>query len=147
MQVKLEITVDTANLKKALNSGTVAKATKTGVQQTLEPATKRNFKSEGFAGQRWQALKPRTLADRAAKGFPPGPILYRTGKLSRSYSIQVKGNIVVWDWRTPYASTHQWGVLAAHLPARPFILGLGATPADVQGVEQLCQVIAKQLGL
>ena len=40
------------------------------------------FATEGAAGRgAWRKLAPRTLDDRRRKGFPPGPILVRTGAL------------------------------------------------------------------
>lgn len=42
------------------------------------------FDTEGQAGRgSWASLAPSTLEDRARKGFPPGPILFRTGALRR----------------------------------------------------------------
>lgn len=40
-----------------------------------------NFASESAAGEGWEYLKDSTLRDRARKGFPPAPILERTGNL------------------------------------------------------------------
>jgi hypothetical protein len=45
---------------------------------------KRNFSEEGYP-DKWAQLRPRTIAERLALGFPPAhPILVRTGDLMRS---------------------------------------------------------------
>lgn len=45
-----------------------------------------NFASESAAGEAWEPLAESTLEDRARKGFPPGPILRRTGELKAAAS-------------------------------------------------------------
>lgn len=144
MKINIEVSCD---LTKIIKKQDIPPALTKGVKNTLAPQAKANFDTESYSGAPWQPLKPRTIADRKAKGFPPGPILYRTGKLKNNNIIQQTAEGCIWDWKTPYASSHQFGVPANHLPARPYITGLGNTPEDVQAVENLCQDIVKELGL
>lgn len=52
------------------------------VVPVIRAAHRANFRTEGAAGRgRWAPLKPRTLADRRRRGYPPGPILTRSGAL------------------------------------------------------------------
>lgn len=147
MDIQINVSTDIQNLKDVLDNKKILPAIKAGVEGPLTQEAMRNFGTESYGGQKWQPLKPRTLADRAAKGFPPAPILYRTGKLKNTRNIEMKSDCVNWHWPTDYASAHQFGVPSSHLPARPFISGLGNTPTDVKAVEKLCEDIVKTLGL
>lgn len=145
MNVFASVTVDVTALKQIIKE--IPNAITDGVKNVMVQHANQNFKTESFEGYIWQALKPRTLADRKAKGFPPGPILYRTGKLKRNHTITETNTGCIWDWKTPYASGHQFGVPARHLPARPFITGLGNASEDKKAVDELCAYITKKLNL
>lgn len=51
---------------------------------SIRAAHRRNFTTEGASGRgRWAPLAPSTILERARLGYPPGPILKRTGALQR----------------------------------------------------------------
>jgi hypothetical protein len=104
-------------------------------ERALRDRIEANFDSESAAGDVWDPLKPRTLADRADKGFPPGPILYRTGQL-RAVATAVHGHGS--DWAEvgapddhPYASAHAGSGSHDHVPLRDF---LAVDDAFIEGV-------------
>lgn len=71
----------------------------------------KNFNSEGgdISGK-WKPLKGRTIAQRIAMGFGPGPILQRTGKLKKSIKQQsLTPNKLVIGSDAKYFEFHQVG--------------------------------------
>lgn len=91
----------------------------------------RQFRSEGStAGFPWRPLAPATIRDRVRKGFPPGPILQRTGDLRDSlvesnHSRGCKGNTAQ-GWfigtQVEYAKYHQSRAPRKQLPRRAFLV-------------------------
>ena len=92
------------------------------------------FSSEGALGRgKWAPLKPATLADRRRKGFPPGPILLRTGALKRhvlgtsaqirtvggTTELRIAPSPVVEGTGRPYYRAQALGYGA--LPSRPMV--------------------------
>jgi phage gpG-like protein len=53
-------------------------------QTIIEESIARRFGEEGDGRSAWKPLAASTIADRKRKGFPPGPILQRTGDLKDS---------------------------------------------------------------
>ena len=97
------------------------------VKSILRDAFAKIFAAEGIP--RWRKLSPYTIRDRIAKGFGPGPILQRTGKLKRSYTGESRYGV----WKTnrnsltytnlvPYAAFHERGT--TRIPARHIIKGV-----------------------
>ena len=86
------------------------------VGEYLMGSTRRTFEAEGRP-KRWQALKPATIADRARKGYPPTPILIRSGKLFRSLTqkgapgslLRAGPRSLRYTSTVPYFKTHQLG--------------------------------------
>lgn len=89
----------------------------------------RNFKAEGRPS-RWANLAPETIKDRQRRGYPPGPILQRSGALMASLtqpgaarqifragpkSLQLGSRLV-------YANTHQFGDPSRNIPKRIMML-------------------------
>lgn len=87
----------------------------------------RNFEAEGRP-KRWAALAPSTVQDRIRKGYGPGPILERTGKLKRSLTERgATGNILrIGPKSLKYGSSvkyfvyHQYGT--STMPARKMMV-------------------------
>ena len=86
------------------------------------------FETEGASmGEKWVGLSKATIKDRKRKGFPPYPILYRTGALKNSLLGGSGGIDVVdrWGWeygtRIPYAIYHQSRRPRRRLPRRAFL--------------------------
>jgi phage gpG-like protein len=85
-------------------------------------------------GPGWQALAPATIADRRAKGFAPGPILDRTGRLRASlddagdtdHIRDITPTTFVFGSRTPYAIFHQRGT--STIPQRQILQGSRLSP-------------------
>lgn len=76
------------------------------------------FDTEGGAiGERWQALKPKYLAQKTAAGYPPD-ILVRTGKMKKSFKTLYKADHAeVWNAAT-YFKYHQSDKPRKVLPRR-----------------------------
>lgn len=53
-------------------------------EKTIEQAIARRFGEQSDGESPWAPLAPRTLEDRARKGYAPGPILQRSGTLRDS---------------------------------------------------------------
>ncbi len=89
------------------------------------------FRSQGSrAGFPWKPLAPATIEDRIRKGFPPGPILQRTGTLRDSLvesnnRFGCKGNTAQ-GWfigtQVEYAKYHQSRAPRKQLPRRAFLV-------------------------
>lgn len=94
-------------------------------------AIERNFDEEGRP-VRWPPLSPR-YALRKARFYAGRKILERTGRLRRSILTRVEGSALVASTDVPYAPAHQFGMLARHLPARPFLV---LTPDDLDAAAQ-----------
>src|SRR4051794_23528439 len=79
-----------------------------------------NFDDEGPG---WAPLAPSTVLSRAALGYPPGPILHRSGRMRRSLTggaestTDIDGTTLRLGSSVPYAEFHQTGT--ANMPARP----------------------------
>ena len=93
----------------------------------LMASTSRTFEAEGRPAK-WKPLSPYTIQDRAEQGFPPGPILVRTGKLKKSLtqpgatgSIQkATPRTVQYGSSLPYFQIHQVGT--SDIPKRVMVL-------------------------
>lgn len=89
---------------------------------------KKVFETEGASmGERWVGLSKNTIKDRKRKGFPPSPILVRTGTLRNSllggsYGID-RITRQSWEYGTnvPYAIYHQSRKPRHKLPRRAFL--------------------------
>ena len=69
------------------------------------------YKSEGKKiTAKWKPLKPSTIKDRLAKGFPAGPILTRSGKMKRNTKQKklTKNKLEIGN-DTKYFQFHQLG--------------------------------------
>jgi phage virion morphogenesis protein len=89
-------------------------------------------------GQGWLALKPGTVANREALGYPGAhPILRRTGTLEKSIAIFAAPRSVTVGSALPYAGFHQTGYRngSKGVPARPLV-GLAS-----QGLEGATRVL------
>ena len=78
----------------------------------------RQFAQQG--SPKWQALKPGTIRQRIAEGFPPGPILNKTGALRAAWAdpdTDESADELDLTVDIEYAKTHQFGRGA--IPARP----------------------------
>lgn len=90
-------------------------------------STRRTFEAEGRP-KRWQALSPTTIADRARKGFAPGPILVRTRRLMNSLTrrgapglvLRARPRSLQYTSTVPYFKYHQFGT--DRIPARVMLL-------------------------
>jgi phage gpG-like protein len=83
-----------------------------GAVEIMKKAKDRQFDTEGReteTAREWPELAQKTLEDRFKKGFPPGPILQRTGRLKKDWSKALSGNIGSLKSNTPYVNTHQFG--------------------------------------
>jgi len=89
----------------------------------------KRFKSQGsYSGKGWPRLKLSTLKDRKRKGYPPGPILVRSGALRDSLVSNTMNTINTvrrkyWEYgsRIPYAIYHQSTRPRRKLPRRAFL--------------------------
>ena len=91
-----------------------------------------NFMSQGGLYGGWAPLAPYTLVDREEHGFPPAPMMYRTGTLIDSLvSLDGPPNVIGPESATfgtdvSYAKFHQYGT--HKMPARqlmPDLMELG----------------------
>ena len=83
-----------------------------GVVEIVEKAKDRQFDTEGQeteTARAWPELAASTIIDRVKKGFAPGPILQRTGRLKKDWEKIYAGNVGALKSRTPYVNTHQYG--------------------------------------
>lgn len=92
-------------------------------KRTMELIEEERFASEGHG--EWQPLAEATLRDRAAKGFPPGPIMVRTSILRDSLvnpALAASTSRLSMEWGTsvPYAEAHQYGI-PGRLPQRTLL--------------------------
>jgi len=53
-----------------------------------------NFRKEGAIYGQWAALSPYTISQRVGLGYPPGPILFRSGLIFTSFARQNKAGRV-----------------------------------------------------
>jgi len=88
------------------------------VKRTQAKRWARNFASEGREYGGWVGLSPRTIQDRAASGYGPGPILRRTGGLynyvhTESHNGQVDASSVNWHFSNAGGTS---GVTGANWP-------------------------------
>lgn len=97
------------------------------VREATQAIVRENFETEGAAsGHPWPPLKASTVLDRRRKGFPPRPILVRTGRLKRSATLPGSESVfrstndsVTVGTSVSYARFHRTGT--RHLPRRdPF---------------------------
>jgi len=94
------------------------------ISDLLEKEKNRQFSEEGKnteTAPRWAKLSRRTLAERAALGFPPGPILVRTGKLKKNWAKAFSGDFAALKSNTKYAAQHQSGRASSRLPQRKLV--------------------------
>lgn len=110
---------------------------------TIREAHRATFTSEGARGRgRWQPLTASTLADRRRKGYPPGPILVRSGKLrdhvlntpavirrtGREVSLTIKPTPTVAGTGRPYYRVQALGGGRSSIPSRPMV-AIGSSSA------------------
>lgn len=85
MHVEVQVFGDTLVSRKLLRfsdkAGNMEPVWDDVTDDVLAPAFERNFKQQGPG---WAPLRPATIRSRIAQGFPPGPILTRTGKYRES---------------------------------------------------------------
>ena len=93
-----------------------------GIGDVLVREFKGQFPEEGsrLERSRWQPLAPATLEDRARKGFPPGPILTRTGTLREGFVATLGSDYVRVHNDVPYYEYHQLGT--PRMPQRRMIV-------------------------
>ena len=91
-----------------------------------------NFMSQGGLYGGWAPLSPYTVADREKHGFPPAPMMYRTGTLMDSLvSLEGPPNVIGPEEATfgtdvSYAEFHQYGTHnMAKRPLMPDLMELG----------------------
>jgi len=94
-------------------------------------------------GPAWAALAPATIRDRLRKGFGSGPILYRTGRLFRSYTeefnqdhdqrqrLRTSGYELEYGSSDYRAAWHEGGT--RHMPARPVTFLSNRAERDIEG--------------
>jgi phage gpG-like protein len=92
------------------------------VTKELQTAFDRNFKQQGPG---WAPLKPSTIRQRIAQGYPPGPILTRSGDYRRAMTsglstIETPSSLTALAPTVPGAF-HQHGT-SRPMPARPLRL-------------------------
>jgi len=80
------------------------------VTEQLKADFERNFAQEGPG---WSPLKPSTVRSRIAQGYPPGPILTRSGKYRTAMTVELEthkspNELVVMAPEVP-GRFHQWG--------------------------------------
>lgn len=110
---------------------------------TIRAAHRATFTSEGARGRgKWQPLAARTLADRRRKGYPPGPILVRSGKLKahvlntpavtrrtgRDVTLTIAPSPTVAGTGKPYYRVQALGGGPSAIPSRPMV-AIGSTSA------------------
>lgn len=84
-----------------------------------------NFDAEASGGNAWEPLAQYTLDDRAAKGFPPGPILQRTGDMRRdasAYREIDKDGMAIGPDSVDYAKFHASEEPRRVIPKRDFLI-------------------------
>lgn len=97
---------------------------------------KRNFAAEGRP-KRWDPLQPATIQDRIRQGYGPGPILRRSGKLSRGFIFKW-GPRAYWVTNPVfYFQIHQAGAPDANIPARPMLVTLPQDQAEFTRLARL----------
>jgi len=80
-------------------------------------------------GSMWARLKQSTRRQRARLGFDAERALIRSGDLRNSFSWEAGRDFVSLGSNSIYAGTHQFGLPAKNVPARPM---LGLAGDDVQ---------------
>ena len=99
------------------------------VRDTFKKDVSEAFRSEGASiGEHWLGLSKSTIKDRKRKGYPPKPILVRSGDLrdsltsGNSYTIDNVSKRF-WEYGTeiPYAIYHQSRKSRKKLPRRVFL--------------------------
>lgn len=100
------------------------------------------FETEGdHITGRWAALKKRTIQQRVAAGFGPGPILTRTGKLKRSFGRKsLDKNKLEITSRNNYYPYHQLGT--RKMPQRQI---LGHSDRMISDVVEIMAAYIKKL--
>lgn len=115
------------NLDDIVTRGSNLQPAMEAIGEYLLGSTRRNFEAQGRP-KRWQRLAPTTIADRGRKGYPPTPILIRSGKLFRSLTqkgapglvLQARPKSLKYTSRVPYFEVHQKG--GDHIPQRMMIV-------------------------
>lgn len=106
---------------------------------------KRNFRDQGFFGQRWQDVKRRTNPGKGKKSLAAArhPILTgSSGNLGRSIHFTCQPGKVIVQSDLPYSSAHNYGTNNAgrshnvHIPQRQFI---GEHPQLESEIEKLIE--------
>lgn len=97
----------------------------TAVARHVTDVSKNSFANQATpGGLGWKSLAPATVADRAAQGYGPTPILVRTGGLRDSvrYAVDLIGSSASVGSDLVYAGVHQFGNPAKpKITARPFL--------------------------
>lgn len=126
------------------------------------------FSTEGTAGRgRWQPLAASTIADRRRKGYPPDPILLRSGDLRRhvleapavirrtrgGWELVIAPERVVAGTGRPYYAIHARGGQAgrggsATIPARPMVaVGPASAVRITSRISRYLRQVAAMRGL
>lgn len=97
----------------------------TAVARHVTDVSKQSFANQASpGGLGWKRLADATVADRAAQGYGPTPILVRTGNLRDSirYAVDLVGSSASVGSDLVYAGVHQFGNrYKPKVPARPFL--------------------------
>lgn len=101
------------NAVQAMN-GSQRTALMRNVAASMLAAVEENFAQQGRP--RWQALKPRTIAQRRKSGHWPGKILQRTGRLKNSMSQRWTAERAVVGTNVLYAAIHNQGGTISRKP-------------------------------
>jgi phage gpG-like protein len=124
-QIKIEVFGDEIVSRKLLRFAAQAEDMSSAwdeVTDELKRGFNRNFQQQGPG---WAPLKPGTVRQRIAQGYPPGPILTRSGRYKRAMTgglqtIKTPGSLVAIAPSVPGAF-HQHGT-SKPMPARPLRL-------------------------
>lgn len=120
------------DVKRALEKDAIFRAALSDCKPAMEDAKdllveqiNGNFDRESAGERRWRPLAPATLRDRKQKGFPPGPILHRTGNL-RNAATEVQevtstSAAVGAPDDHPYAKFHAGSGPRSTIPLRDFL--------------------------
>jgi len=80
------------------------------IAETMRVSVLKNFGTEGMRlGKKWQRLSPATIKQRQKKGYWPGKILQRTGRLKKSIKSRADKTTASVSTNLVYAAIHQYG--------------------------------------
>jgi phage gpG-like protein len=106
--------------------------------QVVFPSIREQFYTSGHGG--WAPLRPRTILDKMAGGYPLIPEI-RTRRLLGSFQrgapeniFEVNGNTATMGTTVPYAAEQQYGDPTRRLPARPFVVVTDKDISDMRAM-------------